>query len=39
MVDEKRVIIAIAKTGMVCYDYQIKKICAIPEVVVEKLKA
>jgi len=38
-VDEKRVIIAIAKTGMVCFDYQNRRVCAIPEEVVEKLTA
>jgi acyl-CoA thioesterase FadM len=29
--DEKRVLVAIAKTGMVCYDYSNKRIVAIPE--------
>lgn len=38
MIDDKRVIIAIAKTGMVCFDYQNRRICAIPEEVVIKLK-
>lgn len=38
MIDDKRVIIAIAKTGMVCFDYQNRRICAIPEEVVMKLK-
>lgn len=34
---EKRLTIAIAKTGMVCYDYNQKKISNLPEAVVEKL--
>jgi YbgC/YbaW family acyl-CoA thioester hydrolase len=29
--DEKRIIVATAKTGMVCFDYSNKKIVAIPE--------
>jgi acyl-CoA thioester hydrolase len=29
--DDKEVIVALAKTGMVCYDYDRKKIVAIPE--------
>jgi len=29
--DKKRIIVATAKTGMVCYDYSNKKIAAIPE--------
>jgi acyl-CoA thioesterase FadM len=29
--DEKRLIVATAKTGMVCYDYSNKRIAAIPE--------
>lgn len=29
--DEKKITIALAKTGMVCYDYQIKKVSAVPE--------
>jgi acyl-CoA thioesterase FadM len=31
-------LIAVAKTGMVCYDYSKKKVTAIPGEVVEKLK-
>ena len=34
----KKVIVAIAKTGMVCYDYEKKKIAAIPEEAKKKLK-
>jgi acyl-CoA thioester hydrolase len=33
----KRVLVALAKTGMVCYDYQQKKITAIPEEARQKL--
>jgi acyl-CoA thioester hydrolase len=29
--DEKKILVAIAKTGMVCYDYSNKRIAAIPE--------
>jgi acyl-CoA thioester hydrolase len=29
--NDKRIIVAIAKTGMICYDYEKKKIVAIPE--------
>ena len=28
--DKKRIIIALAKTGMVCYNYEIKKVTAVP---------
>jgi acyl-CoA thioester hydrolase len=28
---EKPVVVALAKTGMVCYDYQAKKITPVPE--------
>ena len=28
---EKKILVAAAKTGMVCYDYKIKKIASIPE--------
>jgi len=30
--NEQEIIIANAKTGMVCYDYQVRKVVAIPEV-------
>jgi len=36
--DSKEINIAIAKTGMVCYDYKNKKISAIPEEVITTLK-
>ena len=29
--DEKTIVLALAKTGMICYDYAVKKIVAIPE--------
>ena len=35
--DAGRVVVAIAKTGMVCYDYQKRKIVAVPEEVAKKL--
>jgi acyl-CoA thioesterase FadM len=28
--DKKKIIIALAKTGMVCYNYEIKKVTAVP---------
>jgi acyl-CoA thioesterase FadM len=31
-------LVAVAKTGMVCYDYDKKKVTAIPDEVVEKLR-
>jgi acyl-CoA thioester hydrolase len=34
---DKRILVAIAKTGMVCYDYPAKKITAVPEEVKRKL--
>jgi acyl-CoA thioester hydrolase len=35
---EKNILVANAKTGMVCYDYAAKKIVNVPFTVVEKLK-
>lgn len=35
---EKNILVANAKTGMVCYDYESKKIVALPGVIIEKLK-
>jgi acyl-CoA thioester hydrolase len=35
----KNILVAIAKTGMVCYNYQLKKIVTVPAGVVEKLKS
>ncbi len=32
---EKEVLVAIAKTGMVCFDYAKKKIAAVPQQVIE----
>ena len=37
-IDGKRQPVAIAKTGMVCYNYGEKKICNVPAEVVDKLK-
>ena len=35
--DDKKVLVAIAKTGMVCYDYGKKKIVAVPKEAKKKL--
>jgi acyl-CoA thioester hydrolase len=35
--NNKRILVAIAKTGMVCYDYQVKKIAAVPQKVKDAL--
>ncbi len=35
--DNNKVTVAIAKTGMICYDYDRKKIAAVPATVKEKL--
>jgi acyl-CoA thioester hydrolase len=35
---EKNILVANAKTGMICYDYAAKKIVSVPLTVVEKLK-
>ena len=35
--NNKRVLVAVAKTGIVCYDYQNKKIIAVPEKAMKKL--
>ena len=35
--EKDRKIVAIAKTAMICYDYTVKKIIAIPEVALKKL--
>lgn len=32
----KKILVAAAKTGMVCYDYEKKKIAAVPEEVIKK---
>jgi len=36
---DSTVLVAVAKTGMVCYDYSKKKVAAIPLEVAEKLKS
>jgi acyl-CoA thioesterase FadM len=35
--DDQKILIAAAKTGMVCYDYNKRKITAIPEIAKQKL--
>src|SRR5580698_5137530 len=35
---EKNTVVANAKTGMVCYDYGLKKIVNVPESVIDKLR-
>ncbi|MFD2920105.1 acyl-CoA thioesterase [Terrimonas rubra] len=37
--DDKTIPVALAKTGMVCYDYQARRIAAVPEVAAAKLSA
>lgn len=37
--DDKTLTVALAKTGMVCYDYQARRIAAVPETAVNKLTA
>ena len=37
--DDKKILVAVGKTGMVCYDYDKKKIVAIPPKAVQKLSA
>ena len=37
--EEKITAIAIAKTGMVCYDYELRKVAAVPDEVIKKLTA
>jgi len=37
MTDEKRIMVAAAKTGMVCYDYPNKRITVVPEEARKKL--
>ena len=36
--DDKTILVAVAKTGMVCYDYSKKKVAAIPTEVADKLR-
>ena len=31
LVDDKKVLVAVAKTGMICYDYSKKKIIPVPD--------
>ena len=34
----KRILVALAKTGMVCYDYSAKKVAAVPKEAKDKLE-
>jgi len=36
-IGDKRKLVAVAKTGMICYDYEKKKIAAVPEEGMQKL--
>ena len=38
-VNDKTIIVAAAKTGMVCFDYSAKKVAAVPEIVKTELTA
>lgn len=38
-INEKTIPVAIAKTGMICYDYHLKKVVSVPPEVIEKLKS
>ena len=37
LVNDKEKIVALAKTGIVCFDYKTKKVVSLPEAVKEKL--
>lgn len=37
--DGTSVLVAAAKTGMICYDYQLKKVAAVPAAAMARLKA
>lgn len=37
--DDKKIVVAVAKTGMICYDYEKKKIVAVPEEAKTKLRS
>jgi acyl-CoA thioester hydrolase len=36
--NEKKILVAVAKTGMICYDYEKKKIASVPSEALIKLK-
>ena len=36
--NDKRILVAIAKTGLVCYDYSAKKVAVVPKEVKDKLE-
>lgn len=37
--DDKTILVATAKTGMVCFDYNSRKVTAVPDEVIKKLSA
>lgn len=37
--NKEKIVVALAKTGMICYNYEAKKIAGVPAVVKEKLAA
>ncbi|MGZ5247762.1 MAG: acyl-CoA thioesterase [Flavitalea sp.] len=37
--DSKTILVAVAKTGMVCFNYTIRKVTAVPDEVIKKLKS
>jgi len=37
--DSSTVLVAAAKTGMICYDYTLKKVTAVPAAVITRMKA
>jgi acyl-CoA thioester hydrolase len=36
--NDKRILVALAKTGMVCYDYAVKKVAAVPKEAKDRLE-
>lgn len=36
--NDKRILVALAKTGMVCYDYSVKKVVAVPKEAKDRLE-
>jgi acyl-CoA thioester hydrolase len=37
-VEEKEVVVALAKTGMICFDYKARKVVPVPEAAIKKLQ-
>ena len=37
LLNQENIVVALAKTGMICYNYALKKIAAVPAEVKEKL--